>query len=119
MQNLSVFTELFALGLNPIPVIWDKEKRVVTDYPKHETDIDKDTGRPQLKDIERWLNNGFKNFNGIALKLYPPFGMFDFDLKNTDNKDVFNGWLNAVKAADESILSKVCNETTKSEGFHV
>lgn len=119
MQNLALFTELFALGLNPIPVIWDEKTKVVTSYPKHETDIDKDTGRPQLKDIERWLNNGFKQFNGIALKLYPPFGMFDFDLKNTDNKEIFTSWLNALRAENEDILRKICIETTKSEGYHV
>lgn len=119
MQNLATFTELFALGLNPIPVIWDEEKRVVTKYPLHETDIDKDFGKPQLKDVERWLNNGFKHFNGIALKLYPPFGMFDFDLKNTGNKGIFTGWLNAIKAENEDILKKVCIETTRSGGYHV
>lgn len=119
MQNLALFTELFALGLNPIPVIWDVEKRVVTDYPKHETDIDKITGKPQIQDIERWLNNGFKSFNGIALKLYPPFGMFDFDIKNTENKGIFEDWLQRVKANNEDILRKVCIETTKSEGYHV
>lgn len=70
MLPLSTFTELFALGMNPIPVIWDLNTKQVTNYPKHETDIT--AGRPQLQDVERWLNNGFKNFNGIALKLYPP-----------------------------------------------
>lgn len=119
MANLSTFTELFALGLNPIPVIWDEQNRVVTKYPLHETDIDKNFGKPQLSDIERWLDNGMKNFNGIALKLYPPFGMFDFDLKNTGNKDIFTGWLNAVKAENEDILKKVCIETTRSGGYHV
>lgn len=117
MQNLALFTELFALGLNPIPVIWDLDTKLVTDYPKHETDITE--GRPRLNDVERWLNNGFKNFNGIALKLYPPFGMLDFDLKNTTNKEVFNDWLNAIKATNEDILKKVCIESTRNGGYHV
>lgn len=116
-MNLSVFTELFALGMNPIPVIWDLQTKQVTDYPKHETDIT--DGRPRLQDVERWLNNGFKNFNGIALKLYPPFGMFDFDLKNTSNKQVFANWLEGVKAVNEDVLKKVCIETTRNGGYHV
>lgn len=117
MLPLSTFTELFALGMNPIPVIWDLNTKQVTNYPKHETDIT--AGRPQLQDVERWLNNGFKNFNGIALKLYPPFGMLDFDLKNTDDKEVFTKWLNAVRGINEDVLKKFCIEKTRNAGYHV
>lgn len=117
MLTLATFTELFALGFNPIPVIWDLEKRTVSKYPLHETDIT--DGRPQIQDVERWLNNGFKEFNGIALKLYPPYGMFDFDLKNTDNKGIFDEWKQIVNAAHPDIFSKVCIESTRSGGYHV
>lgn len=117
MLNLQTFTELYALGFNPIPVIWNVEKKQVEKYPLHETDIT--DGKPQLHDVERWLNNGFKNFNGIALKLYPPYGMFDFDLKNTDRKGIFNEWMQIVKSTMPDVLSKVCIETTRSGGYHV
>lgn len=117
MLNLQTFTELFALGFNPIPVIWDFDKRTVSKYPLHETDIT--NGRPQIQDVERWLNNGFKEFNGIALKLYPPYGMFDFDLKNTDKKGIFEDWKQIVNASHPDIFSKICIESTRSGGFHV
>lgn len=117
MLNLQTFTTLFALGYNPIPVIWDKERKIVTKYPLHETDIT--DNKPHLHDVERWLNNGFKDFNGIALKLYPPYGMFDFDLKNTENKSIYKEWVQIVGHTRPEILEKICIETTKSEGYHV
>lgn len=117
MHNVSLFAELFALGLNPIPVIWDTERKIVSKYPLHEDDVT--DGKPHLKDVERWLNNGFKNFNGIALKLYPPYGMFDFDLKNTTNKEVFDQWFKMLSAQNDEILRKICIETTRNGGYHV
>lgn len=114
---LQTFTELFALGFCPMPVIWDIEKRIVSKYPEHQTDIT--DGRVTLQDVERWLNNGFKNFNGVALKVYPPYGMIDFDVKNTTNKNLYKDWLEIINATNPEILRKVCIETTKSEGFHV
>lgn len=112
---LQTFTELFALGYCPIPVIWENGQ--VKYYPEHQTDIT--DGRVGYQDVERWLNNGFKNFNGIALKVYPPYGMIDFDLKNTTNKNLYSDWLNIINSTNPDVLRKVCIETTKSDGFHV
>lgn len=114
-ERISVFTELFALGYNPIPIIWDGNKPV--GYPEHVTDAT--GGKPNIEDVKRWLNNGFKDFNGIALKLFPPYGMFDFDLKNTTNKNLYKDWLQIINSTNPDILSKVCIESTKSGGYHV
>jgi hypothetical protein len=57
--------------------------------------------------------------NGIALKLFPPFGAFDFDLKNTSNKSVFDDWFKIVNATNDSVLRKVCIEETRNKGYHV
>lgn len=116
-ENLSLFTSLFALGYNPIPVIWDLPSKTVTKYPEHNDDAT--NGKPQISDVERWLNNGFKNFNGIALKLFPPFGMLDFDTKNTTKKDIYKDWFKIVANTNPDILSKICIETTRSGGYHV
>lgn len=117
MQSLSVFTELFALGMHPIPVIWDVQTKQVIKHPEHI--IDTKDGIPKLEDIQRWLNNGFSNFNGIALKMLPPFGMFDFDLKNTENKGCYQEWLKIISNTIPDVLSKICIETTRSGGYHV
>lgn len=116
-QNLSLFTELFALGLNPIPVIWDIPNKIVSKYPEHGDDAT--DGIPNIEDVKRWLNNGFKDFNGIALKLFPPFGMLDFDLKNTENKNLYKDWFKIVSNTNPDVLSKLCIETTRSGGYHV
>jgi hypothetical protein len=66
---------------------------VVVQHPLHVTDT---TGeKPLFSDVKRWVSS-MTNVNGIALKLFPPFGMFDFDLKNTENKNVYREWFNIV-----------------------
>lgn len=119
MQNLALFTELFALGMHPIPIKWDADKRQVTEngHPEHIKDTV--NGIPTIEDVKRWADNGMKGFNGMALKMLPPFGMFDFDLKNTDKKDTYKEWLKIVEVNAPDVLSKVCIETTRSGGFHV
>lgn len=119
MQNLALFTELFALGLHPIPIKWDVDKKQVAEFGHPEHIKDTKDGIPTIEDVKRWTSNGFKDFNGIALKMLPPFGMFDFDLKNTEKKDCYKEWLQIVAANAPDVLSKVCIETTRSGGYHV
>ena len=119
MTNLQRFTELFDLGLHPIPVQFNPETRQVVKYghPPHEKDV---TGRVSIQDVRRWIKKPmFKDANGMAFKLYPPFGMFDFDLKNTEDKTVFDKWLEKVRFSIPNILSKIVIETTRSSGYHV
>lgn len=117
MLSLDTFSELYSLGLHPIPVLWDLEKRTVIAHPDHNVDTVNNT--PSIEDVKRWISNGLKNYNGIALKLKPPFGMLDFDLKNTQDKEVYNKWLDIVSNTNDEVLRKVCIETTRSGGYHV
>src|SRR5690606_31634794 len=68
--------------------------------------------------FEAMVNNWSK-INGIGLKLFAPYGMIDFDLKNTDDKEVFDKWKFAVSSQDGELLDKVCFERTRNNGYHV
>ena len=107
--------EFHSLGIAAIPILWDDENRKELALPKHG---DIKGGIPDLDFITHWLNE-LKHANGLAIKLFPPFGMFDFDMKNTDNKDVYKDWFNIINATNPDIFRKVCIETTRSGGYHV
>jgi len=109
MLKLTDFQEYYACGLTAYPVIFNDEREPI-DFPKHGVEI------YTIEDVQKWLH--LKVTNGIALKMTPPFGMFDFDIKNTDNKRVYEDWFNIVAAQRPEILKKVCIESTKSAGFH-
>ena len=117
-MDIKIFSDLFEIGLHPLPIFWDIEKKTATGYPEHVTDVQSGNGKHDLNDVKRWLQN-ITNANGIALKLYPPFFMFDFDLKNTTDKTVFDHWLKKVNATNSDVLSKLCIEKTRSGGYHV
>jgi hypothetical protein len=117
-MDIQIFTDLFNIGLHPIPLIWDSKTKQATGYPEHKTDIQSKDGKPDMVDITRWFDK-LKNANAIALKLYPPFGMLDFDLKNDKRKGIYDGWLDIVSAKNEGVLKKVCIEKTRSGGYHV
>lgn len=106
-----------SIGLSPIPVKWDNETRFAISHPCHEIDIP--DGKLTSEILQKWFTqDGYSNANAMALKMYPPFGSIDFDLKNTDNKSVFDDWLLAVKSQNEDILSKIVIEKTRSGGYH-
>jgi len=114
-MELQVFQEFYDLQMTAIPIIWDEEKRTAIAHPEH--DLHK--VNMNITAVQNLLQNGFAKCNGVALKMIPPLGMFDFDLKNTDNKNVYSDWLNMVKAQNEDVFKKVCTERTRSGGFHV
>lgn len=116
-MDTSIFSDLFELGLHPLPIRWNPKTKDADFYPEHINDVQSGNGKHDLNDVKRWLEK-IRDANGIALKLHPPFFMLDFDLKNTDDKTVFNKWLNAVNAIDSNILSKFCIERTRSGGYH-
>lgn len=113
--NLQTFQEFHELGLAAIPIVWDTEKRQAKSHPEHGEITE---GVPKAEFIEKWLKQ-WGSANAVALKLYSPFGMLDFDLKNTDNKEVYNEWINIIRSRNEDVLRKVCIEKTRSGGFHV
>lgn len=114
--QLSTYLDLLQLGYSPIPVIWDAETKQASVHPKHETEIPH--GKLTEDILRSWLNNGFAKANAMALKMYPPYGSIDFDLKNTDNKTVYDEWLRIVQSQNEDVLSKICIERTRNNGYH-
>lgn len=116
--DLQAFADLFDIGLHPIPLVWNKENKDAHIYPDHKTDVQTGNGKHDLNDVKRWLEK-LKHANAVALKLHPPFFMFDFDLKNTENKNVFHLWANAVQNISEEAYNKLCIERTRSGGYHV
>jgi hypothetical protein len=117
-MDISIFSDLFSIGLHPIPLHWNLDKKQAEIYPDHKTDIHSLDGKPDMNDITRWLKK-IQNCNAIALKLYPPFFMLDFDLKNDTRKNIFDDWYNIIASTNEDVLRKVCIEKTRSGGFHV
>lgn len=117
-MDIKIFHDIFNMGLTPIPIKWDTESKDARIYPEHKTDIRNGSDRPDLDDITRWFNK-IQDANGMALKLYPPYFMFDFDLKNDKRKNIFDDFLKTVRALNEDVLRKVCIESTRSNGYHV
>lgn len=117
-MDISIFNDLFDIGLHPIPIRWNQQTKDADMYPEHRTDVQSGNGKHDLNDVKRWLGK-IRDANGIALKLHPPFFMFDFDLKNTQKKECYYHWLRAIEAADDTILKNVCIEETRSGGYHV
>lgn len=114
-MDIKKFRALQKAGLSPIPIKWDENKKVATDYVEHGM-ITADT--PAEDVIKLWAER-IEQSNAVALKLFPPFFMVDFDLKNTDDKTVFDVWLKAVDSTLENFQSKVCIEQTRNNGYHV
>jgi hypothetical protein len=117
MLNISAFKDFYENGLFAIPVTFDTKTKEVTIYPKHKEESTGNGGVPTIEDVQKWLKN-VKEHNGFALKLFPPFGMFDFDLKNTSNKNLYKDWLRSVEANNPDVLRKICIESTRSNGYH-
>lgn len=118
MLSLSTFQDFYNNGLHAIPVVFNTDTKEVTGYPMHKEDSTGIGGAPTMADVQRWMFK-MKDHNGCALKLFSPFGMLDFDLKNTKNKNVYHDWLHAVDANNQDVLRKVCIESTRSGGYHV
>lgn len=117
-MDIKVLSELFEMGLYPIPLDWNEQSKNVEKFPEYKSSIEGDEDYHSLNDINRWMGK-LKKLNGLALRLKSPYFMFDFDLKNTENKDVFIQFLAMVKNINEDVLSKVCIEKTRNAGFHM
>lgn len=111
-MDIQIFSDLFTIGLTPIPVKWDVQTKLATLHPEHGKD------KISITNVSGWMKD-MDGCNGIALKLFPPFGMVDIDQKNSARKNIFNEWLQIIEANSEDILNKVCIETTRNGGHHI
>jgi hypothetical protein len=114
-MNLNKFQDLQRAGLSPIPIVWDEKNKNAIKYVEHGM-IHAGSNPDEV--INLWLNE-INECNGIALKLFPPFYMVDFDLKNTDDKTIYDQWIKAVTSVLDDFTSKVCIEKTRNGGYHV
>lgn len=117
-MNIEIFLDLVKLGLKPIPIIWDAETKTADSHQvAHGLLTDESWDETTMT---QWADK-IDRANGMALKLFPPFGMLDFDTKNQDDKDKphFKEWLSIIEATNPDALRKVCIEVTRNNGFHV
>lgn len=114
-MDIKKFRALQKAGLTPIPIKWDEEKKVAIEYVEHSLITAETPGEDVIK---LWAER-IEKANAVALKLFPPFFMVDFDLKNTDDKTVYDVWIKAVDSTLDDFQRKVCIEQTRNGGYHV
>jgi hypothetical protein len=112
-MDINYFHDLVKLGLKPIPIQWDSNTKTAISHIVKHSEI-----TAENYNLEQYLKH-INDANAIAIKLFAPFGTFDFDLKNTENKLVFKDWFNIIAATNEDIVRKICIETTRNGGYHV
>lgn len=117
MLDRDFFHEVISLGLKPIPLVWDVEKKVAVSHTIAHSNV-MHNSLLTTDEFDRTCRD-LSNINGMALKMYAPWGCLDFDLKNTEDKEVFDKFLQAIKYTNDDIMSKICIETTRSGGYHV
>src|ERR1700748_1219881 len=115
-MNESLFIDLFKLGLMPIPLIWNEQTKSADSHFIAHSEVTPETYN---EDNFGAVVKNLHRANGMAIKLFSPFGCIDFDLKNTDDKTIFDNWKRAVASQDDSIFDKICIETTRNGGYHV
>jgi hypothetical protein len=111
----SIFHGLVEIGLNPIPIIWDQETRSAESHQVKHSDV---TAENYQHIASKWAMQ-IERANGIALKLFPPFGMFDIDQKNTTHANTWKRWMEIVQNECPDVLRKICIETTRNNGAHI
>jgi len=115
-MNINIFKELIKIGLKPLPIKWDSSSKVASSHIIHHSTILESEWNETT--IEQWIDL-IENSNGIALKLFAPFGTIDFDTKNEDGTVSFNDWFNIIESTNPDVLRKVCIESTRNKGYHV
>lgn len=115
-MNINTFKELVALGLKPIPIKWDADTKQATSHSIPHGEITE--AEWNATTLDQWIDK-IDNANGIALKLFPPFGTIDFDTKNESGTVSYNDWFSIIEATNPDLLRKVCIESTRNNGYHV
>jgi hypothetical protein len=98
------YTDYKELGLCVIPIEWNIEKKEPVSHRKWS----------EGDDLEL-----YERHNGIMIKTANPYHCFDFDIKNTSNKNLYFQWLNAISNINADIVSKLYIEKTRNSGYHI
>lgn len=97
------YQDYTGLGITVIGVEWDSEKKQPVSHRK-------------------WSDSDLKlhaKHNAIMVKTDGVYACLDFDLKNTDKKDIFKKWQTMVLNQQPEIWGKVFVEKTRNAGYHV
>jgi hypothetical protein len=99
------YNDYAELGLFPIGVNWDADK--------------KSTYHPVGWETAKELFPLHNTHNGLMVRIDYDYGCLDFDLKNTQNKDIFNQWKAIVINTMPDVYNKLYIEETRNKGYHV
>lgn len=100
----SYFQEYKQLGLSVIPVEWDVDKKQPVSH--------RAWGDGKSLDL-------YAKHNAIMIRTTVPYHCLDFDIKNTQNKNLYFQWFNMVVNQRPEIVTKLYIEETRNKGFHV
>jgi len=98
------YSDYTELGLVVIPIEWDIEKKQPVSH-------------------REWSNTAdlklYTKHNALMIKVDGVWAALDFDLKNTDNKKLFDQWKTLVLNQWPEIWNKLYIEKTRNNGYHV
>jgi len=100
----SYFNEYKVLGLSVIPIEWNIEKK---EPVSHRAWGD---GKPM--DL-------YAKHNAIMIRTTQPVHCLDFDIKNTQDKNLYHKWFNTIANINPDIITKLYIEETRNKGYHV
>ena len=99
----TIYQEYQLLGLKVIPIEWDIVNKCPVSHREWQSD------NLPIYDYH----------NALMVATGNDWAALDFDIKNTDDKEIFNKWLAIVKNQQPEILDKVFIEETRNKGYHV
>lgn len=91
-------------GITVIPIEWDTEKMQPVSHR-----LWSDTSSLQL----------MQKHNGIMIKCEGNLAALDFDIKNTNNKELFNQFKSIILNQRPEIYDKLYIESTRTQGYHL
>jgi len=100
----SYYNSYKELGLSVIPIEWDIVKKECISH--------RFWGDGKPLDL-------YDKHNAIMIKTTSPIHCLDFDIKNTDNKNLYFSWFNMLANEMPDVISKLYIEKTRNNGYHV
>ena len=100
----SYYNDYKELGLSVIPIEWDIEKKQPVSHRAW------GDGKPMEL---------YSKHNAIMIKTTAPIHCLDFDIKNTNNKNLYHQWFNMVVNQRPDIVNKLYIEKTRNAGYHI